>query len=129
MLHSQNNQQAGEMRSVKTGGNFINQSFEDDKQDSAESVQQKHITDHVENSTGHANTSQRSNHALLALVIILCLISLVVLLFTLLMFGKIGGGYDCSANEGQCTNKEVSNGFCEHLRACEHSVFLCEHEH
>ncbi|XP_078347810.1 uncharacterized protein LOC144632920 [Oculina patagonica] len=87
------------MRSVKTGGNFINQSFEDDKQDSAESVQQKHITDHVENSTGHANTSQRSNHALLALVIILCLISLVVLLFTLLMFGKIGGGYDCSANE------------------------------
>ncbi|XP_078345954.1 uncharacterized protein LOC144631402 [Oculina patagonica] len=87
------------MGSVKTGGYFINQTFEDEKQDSVESVQQKQITDHAEKSTGHANPAQRSNRTLLALVIIVCLISLVVLLFTLLMFGKIGDGCDCSTNE------------------------------
>ncbi|XP_078345952.1 uncharacterized protein LOC144631400 [Oculina patagonica] len=84
------------MGSVKTEGYFINQSFEDDKQ---ESMQQKQITNHAEKPTGHANPAQRSNRTLLALVIIVCLISLVVLLFTLLMFGKIGGGCDCSTNE------------------------------
>ena len=84
----------------KTGAYFINASFEaDDKPTSVEFMEEKQITNHAE------KPAQRSNSKLLALVVIVCLISLVALLLTILMYGKIGDRCDCSSNEGQRTNK------------------------
>ena len=84
----------------KTGRYFMNQAFEEDgKPTSVESMEEKQITNLTE------KPAQRSNPKLLALVVIVCLISLVVLLLTILMYGKVGNGCDCSSNEGQCRNK------------------------
>ena len=83
--------------SLKTAsGNFINPIFEDDNPTSEDSMEQKLITNHAEKETGHVNPVR----ILLALVITACVISLLVLLLTILMFGKIGDGCGCSANEG-----------------------------
>lgn len=85
----------------------MNQSFEDDKQGTVESVQQKQIANHGEKLAGHANPAQGSNRTLLVLVIIVCLTSLAVLLLTVLMFGEIGDECGCTTNEGQWTNKYI----------------------
>ena len=78
----------------------MNPGFEaDDKSTSVESMEEKQITNHAE------KPAQRSNSKLLALVVIVC--SLVVLLLTILMYGKIGDRCDCSSNEGQCFQCEV----------------------
>jgi hypothetical protein len=93
----------------------VNPAFEDnDKPTSLKCFQLKVLTNQTEE-YGHSNhdhchqyevlnfdkvkPARGSNRARLALVIIVCLISVVALLLTLLMLvGKIG-----SSNEGQCT--------------------------
>ncbi|KAL9954539.1 hypothetical protein ACROYT_G042089 [Oculina patagonica] len=66
----------------------------------------------VEKESGRANAAQGSNRALLVLVITVCLISLVVLLLTLLMlFGKIGDGCGCSADEASSAESAKKEAF------------------
>ncbi|XP_078350430.1 uncharacterized protein LOC144635213 isoform X3 [Oculina patagonica] len=88
---------------ASTKGSFINETLEDDEATSVgtkPSEQEKLERNTAEKETGRANVAQGSNRALLALVITMCLISLVVLLLTLLMlFGKIGDGCGCSTDE------------------------------
>ena len=86
-----------------TGTYFLNQSFEEDKPTSVESIQQNQIPNHAAKEIGPANPSQGSNRTLLAIVIIACVISLAILLLTILMFGKIGDSCNCAANEGKFT--------------------------
>ena len=85
----------------KTSEYFINPSFEGERPTSEESKQQKENTNDAGKEIRHANRTEGPKHILLALVIITCLISLLVLLFTILTFGKTGDGLDCAANEGQ----------------------------
>ncbi|KAL9982653.1 hypothetical protein ACROYT_G004723, partial [Oculina patagonica] len=94
-LYSRKNQLNREMH-VSPKRHFINPVFEDDihKTTSVESLQlQKQIRNHTEDkpfNSGKANLAQGSNRSLLALVIVVCLISLVALLLTLLMLsGKL----------------------------------------
>ncbi|KAL9954524.1 hypothetical protein ACROYT_G042074 [Oculina patagonica] len=90
---------------TSTKGSFVNPTLEDDKATSVETKpqeQEKLERNAAEKETGRANAAQGSNRALLTLVITMCSISLVVLLLTLLMlFGKIGDGCGCSADEGK----------------------------
>ena len=93
---------------------LINPAYEDvDKPTSLESFQLNEIVNQSEESChsshdhcsgyevlnpGNARPAQGSSRTLFAMVIIVCLISLVALLLTVLMLvGKIG------SNEGQCT--------------------------
>ena len=87
-----------------TGVYFTNQSFEEEKPASVESIHHKQIPNHTAKETGDANPLQGPNRTLLAMVIIACLISLAVLLLTISMFGKIGDRCNCAADKGQCTN-------------------------
>ena len=88
--------------SLSTGECVISQSF--DGWTTVESTRQKEITNDAEKETRRAKLARRSNRTLLALVIIACLISLAVLSLTILnMFGKIGDGRLCAANDGQST--------------------------
>ena len=86
----------------KTSEYFINPSFEGERPTSEEFKEQKEITNDAEKEISHANRTEAPTRILLALVIIKCLISLLVLLITILTFGKIGDGLDCAVNEGQC---------------------------
>lgn len=85
-----------EMGSKTASGHFINPNFEDDNPTSEDSMEQKLITSDAEKKTGHAKPAR----ILLALVITACFISLLSLLLTMLVFGKIGDSCGCSANEG-----------------------------
>ncbi len=89
---------------ASTKGSFINPTLEDDEATSVKTKplkQEKRKGNAAEKEASHVNAAQGSNRALLALVIAMCLISLAVLLLTLLMlFGKIGDGCGCSADEG-----------------------------
>ncbi|KAL9954553.1 hypothetical protein ACROYT_G042106 [Oculina patagonica] len=89
---------------ASTKGSFINPILEDDKATSVETMpleKEKQEKSTAEKETGRVMAAQGSNRALLALVITMCLISLVVLLLTLLMlFRKIGDGCGCSTDEG-----------------------------
>ncbi|KAL9954520.1 hypothetical protein ACROYT_G042070 [Oculina patagonica] len=95
---------------TSTKGSFVNPTLEDDKATSVETKpqeQEKLERNAAEKETGRANAAQGSNRALLALVITMCLISLVVLLLTLLMlFGKIGDGCGCSADEASSSSSK-----------------------
>ncbi|KAL9954530.1 hypothetical protein ACROYT_G042080 [Oculina patagonica] len=88
---------------TSTKGSFINPTVKDDKMTSVKTKELKQEQmggNAAEKETGLANAAQGSSRSLLALVITMCLISLVVLLLTLLvLFGKIGDGCGCSAEE------------------------------
>ncbi len=107
-------------------GSVTNSTVEDDKATSLETKglgQEKLERNASVNGTGRANAVQRSNRALLVLVITMCLISLVVLLLTLLMlFGKIGDGCGCYADEGKKIFK-VNHSFIFDYR-CIHGLCL-----
>ena len=94
-----NNQQAGQM-SAK-GSYFINEGYEGYQDKPTSEQPQKQIMNHRESETSRANPSQGSSRILLAMVIIVCIISLVVLLLTILVFEKIDDRCNCAANEGQ----------------------------
>ena len=84
---------------------------------SLEQEEQEKQERNAEKETIRANAAPGSNRALLVLVITVCLISLAVLVLTLLMlFGKIGDGVGCSADEG---TKDI-----EHISRI--SVFICQ---
>ncbi|XP_078350433.1 uncharacterized protein LOC144635215 [Oculina patagonica] len=89
-----------------TKGSF--KTLEDDKATSLEMKaleQEKQERNTAEKKTSRVNPAQGSVRALLALVITMCLISLAVLLLTLLMlFGKIGDGCGCFAEEASSTS-------------------------
>ncbi|KAL9954531.1 hypothetical protein ACROYT_G042081 [Oculina patagonica] len=88
---------------ASTKGSFIYPSLEGDKETSVETrplKQEKREGNAAENEASPVNAAQGSNRVLLVLVITMCLISLAVLLLTVLMlFGKIGDGCGCSADE------------------------------
>ncbi|KAL9954545.1 hypothetical protein ACROYT_G042096 [Oculina patagonica] len=95
---------------ASTKGSFINPTLEDDEATSVKTKplkQDKQEKNAAEKEAGRANAAQGSNRALLALVITMCLISLAVLLLTLLMlFGKIGDGCGCSADEASSSSSK-----------------------
>ena len=90
------------MSSKSTGAYYVNQSYEayDDK---PTSEKQRQITNDNRNESDRASHAQGSNCILLVLIFIVCIISLVVLLLTILMFEKIDDRCGCSTNGGQCT--------------------------
>ena len=111
----------------------INPGFEfDDKLTSMYSVPLKAFRNHSEEKSGHFDSDQRhlydtlrpkkaipaqgSNRALFALVIIVCLISLVALLLTLLMFFRIIS----PSKEGQYTDQCMSE---KTINVCNHRAY------
>ena len=96
--------------------------YEDEKPDFSVTPMKRQITYHVEEEIGTTGTKhdpwkqneprkqvhfeetksvQGSNRAVLTLLSLVCLISIAALVLTILMvFGKIGDGCGCSANEG-----------------------------
>ncbi|KAL9954554.1 hypothetical protein ACROYT_G042108 [Oculina patagonica] len=96
-----------------TKGSF--KTLEDDKATSLEMKaleQEKQERNTAEKKTSRVNPAQGSVRALLALVITMCLISLAVLLLTLLMlFGKIGDGCGCFAEEASSAESAKKEAF------------------
>ncbi|KAL9954519.1 hypothetical protein ACROYT_G042069 [Oculina patagonica] len=100
---------------ASTKGSFIYPTLEGDKETSVETrplKQEKREMNAAEKEASRVNAAQGSIRALLVLVITMCLISLVVLLLTLLMlFGKIGDGCRCSADEASSAESAKKEAF------------------
>lgn len=102
-----------------TGKVVLNKGYEGDEPVAEKPVHLREIRNNSQENIGHTGSAddpwnpvyetleeksdptQRSNGRYLALVIIVCLISLAAFLLTLLMlFGKMGEKCECSTNEG-----------------------------
>ncbi|KAL9954521.1 hypothetical protein ACROYT_G042071 [Oculina patagonica] len=94
---------------ASTKGSFIYPTLEGDTRPLK---QEKREGNAAEKEASRVNAAQGSNRVLLVLVITMCLISLAVLLLTLLMlFGKIGDGCRCSADEASSTESAKKEAF------------------